>query len=139
MLRSELDALPLKEATDLPYASTTHIVDQYEFMNPVMHACGHDMHLTCLLAASDLLHAARLDWQATLIVLFQPNEEHTDGTQAILDDDLYSKVQVPDLVLGQHTVPLREGAIEIRPEPVLVAADTFHIRINFKVERSVNP
>ena len=139
MLRSELDALPLKEATGLPYASTTHMVDQYGFMNPVMHACGHDMHLICLLAASHLLHAARSDWRGTLIVLFQPNEEHTGGAQAMLDDDLYGKVPVPDLVLGQHSVPLREGTIKIRPGPVLVAADTFHTRINSKIERSVNP
>ena len=55
------------------------MTDQYGVQRPVMHACGHDMHLTCLLATLELMHSSRSRWSGTLIVLFQPNEEHTGG------------------------------------------------------------
>ena len=139
LLRSELDALPIKEATGLPYASTARMADQYGFENPVMHACGHELHMSCLLAASDLLSTARSQWQGTLVVLFQPNEEHTGGAQAMLDAGLYDRIPIPDIFLAQHPVPLKEGTINIRPGPVLTAADTFHVRIDSKDEQSVNP
>ena len=139
MLRAELDALPIQEATNLPYASTKHMIDQYGIDRPVMHACGHDMHLTCLLAASELMHSSRSHWNGTLIVLFQPTEEHTGGAQAMLDDGLYDKVKVPDIVLGQHSMPIRTGRVNVRSGPILSAADTVKIRIDSTSETSVNP
>ena len=90
------------------------MIDQYGIDRPVMHACGHDMHLTCLPAASELMHSSRSHWSGTLIVLFQPNEEHTGGAQAMLDDGLYDKVKVPDIVLGQHSMPMRTGRVNVR-------------------------
>ncbi|KAL8831646.1 MAG: hypothetical protein Q9170_005200 [Blastenia crenularia] len=121
------------------YASTKHMIDQYGMRRPVMHACGHDKHLTCLLAASELMHSSRSHWSGTLIALFQPNEEHTGGAQAMLDGGLYDKVKVPDIVLGQHSMPMRTGRVNIRSGPILSAADIVKIRIDSTSGTSVNP
>lgn len=139
LLRAELDGLPIKEATGLPYASTNVMFDQYGFERPVMHACGHDMHLTCLLGAAHWLQNAKDSWNGTLLVLFQPNEEHTGGAQAMIDDGLYEKVPIPDIVLGQHSNPIRSGKVNMRPGVILVAADTFRIRIFGSAENALNP
>lgn len=139
LLRAKLDALPIKEQTDLPYASEEVMVDQYGFECPVMHACGHDIHLTCLLGAANSSKSAQEQWKGTLMVLFQPNEEHTGGAQAMVDDGLYDKVLVPDIVLGQHSIPMRSGKIDIRPGAILVAADIVRVRIHGPAQKTLNP
>ena len=73
------------------------------------------------------------------MVLFQPNEEHTGGAQTMVDDGLYDKVPVPDMVLGQHSIPIQSGRINIRPGMILVAADTVRIRIFGPGEEILNP
>ena len=90
MLRADMDGLPILEATNLPYASKVTMEDVEGIVRPVMHACGHDMHMTCLLAAAEAL--ARLKdkaWLGTLVVLFQPAEERGTGAKAMVDDGLY--------------------------------------------------
>jgi len=90
MLRADMDGLPILEATNLPYASKVTMEDAEGIVRPVMHACGHDMHMTCLLAAAEVL--ARLKdkaWLGTLVVLFQPAEERGTGAKAMVDDGLY--------------------------------------------------
>lgn len=79
LLRADIDALPVLERTGLPYASKARAVDNDGVEKPVMHACGHDMHITSMLAAAELLHKAQEKWKGTLIVLFQPNEERGAG------------------------------------------------------------
>ncbi|MCJ1430726.1 hypothetical protein MMC27_000076 [Xylographa pallens] len=130
LIRSELDALPVCEKTELSYASKVRMQDAWGAERPVMHACAHDMHATCLLAASTLLHSAQDLWSGTLLILFQPNEEYLGGAQAMIDDGLYDKVPVPDLVLGQHVVPLESGTLAFSTGPVLAAADSVDIRVN---------
>ena len=66
-----------------------------------MHACGHDMHITCLLAAADKLAGIKSAWKGTLILLFQPNEERAAGANAMVADGLYKKIPTPDFVFGQ--------------------------------------
>jgi amidohydrolase len=88
MLRADMDALPVKEDTGLPYASTVTATDPDGNETPVMHACGHDMHVTWLSGATALLAAAKDAWYGTLMAVFQPAEEVAAGAQAMIDDGL---------------------------------------------------
>lgn len=129
LLRADMDALPIKEQTGLSYASTTETVDTNGEQQPVMHACGHDTHVSCMMAASMLLAKAKEKWHGTLIILFQPDEEHGAGARAMLDDHLYDKIPKPDLVLGQHLVPSKAGVVLIRPGFFMASADTLKVTI----------
>jgi amidohydrolase len=129
LLRADMDALPVKELTGLPYASSVTMRDSDGNEKPVMHACGHDMHMTCLLAAAELLVKIKHEWSGTLIVVFQPNEERGGGAQAMVDDGLYSKIPMPDYVLGQHVMRMRAGSIGSRPGTIMAAADSCKITL----------
>ncbi len=82
-----------------------------------MHACGHDMHVTCLLGAAAELAAARDAWRGTLLLVFQPAEEVGEGAQAMIDDGLFERFPVPDIVLGQHVMPLPAGVLGVTAAP----------------------
>ncbi|KUM64406.1 hypothetical protein ACN42_g2681 [Penicillium freii] len=129
LLRSELDALPLEENTGLPYASKVEQVDADGIKKGVMHACAHDMHMTCLLGAAALLHDARKFWSGTVIVLFQPNEERLLSAKAMVDDRLFSKIPLPSVCLAQHCVPTKSGTIAVRPGRVLGYLDSLNVRV----------
>ncbi|KAJ5112609.1 hypothetical protein N7532_000654 [Penicillium argentinense] len=129
LLRADMDALPVKELTGLPYASSITMSDAEGNEKPVMHACGHDMHITCLLAAAETLIKVQDAWCGTLIILFQPDEERGGGAQAMVDDGLYSKIPVPDFVLGQHVVRMKAGSIGSRPGAIMAACDSMKITV----------
>jgi amidohydrolase len=129
LLRADMDALPVEELTGLPYASTARMRDADGVEKPVMHACGHDMHMTCLLAAAETMVRTRDSWSGTLIVLFQPNEERGAGAQAMVDDGLYEKIPKPDLVFGQHVMRLRAGTIGSRPGTIMAACDSMKVTV----------
>ncbi|WP_329119753.1 amidohydrolase [Streptomyces sp. NBC_01465] len=120
LLRADFDALPMEERTGLPYASTAA---------GVMHACGHDMHVTCLLGALELLAGARDAWSGTVVAVFQPAEELGEGARAMVEDGLFETVGVPDVVLGQHVAPVPAGVIGCRPGPAMAGGDTLHVRM----------
>ena len=109
MLRADMDALPVKEATGLPYASTATATDPDGHEVPVMHACGHDMHVTWLAGATALLAGARDAWHGTVLAVFQPAEETAQGAQAMIDDGLFDRFPKPEVILGQHVMPAPAG------------------------------
>jgi amidohydrolase len=139
MLRAEMDGLPVREQTHLPYASTSFQNDEFGVLRPTMHACGHDMHVAALMAASTLLNSAKHLWNGTVIALFQPNEERTGGAQAMVDDGLYTKVPRPDVLLGQHIEPFKAGEVRIRSGDLLVHADSIDIRVFGAPGPKMNP
>lgn len=127
LLRADMDALPVKEDTGLPYASTVRATDHLGYEVPVMHACGHDVHVTCLLGAAQALASSKSAWQGTLLLVFQPAEELGQGAQAMIDDGLYQRFGVPVVVLGQHVAPLPAGMIGLRAGPSFAGSDTLHV------------
>ncbi|MEO6430245.1 MAG: M20/M25/M40 family metallo-hydrolase, partial [Nitrosospira sp.] len=104
MLRADMDALPIEEMTGLPYASKAKATNREGKTVPVMHACGHDMHVAWLVGATTLLAQARDTWRGTLMAIFQPAEETAEGAQAMIDDGLFNRFPKPDVVLGQHVM-----------------------------------
>ena len=132
LLRADMDGLPVLEQTGLPYASTVHAMDARGADVPVMHACGHDMHVTCLLGAAAELAAARDDWHGTLLLVFQPAEEQGKGAQAMIDDGLYTRFPVPDIVLGQHVMPLPAGVLGVHGGPAMAGADALQVVLHGK-------
>jgi hippurate hydrolase len=129
LLRADMDALPVQEATGLEYASTVRTTDDDGRDVPVMHACGHDVHVTALLGAAQLLAGGREHWSGTLVALFQPAEETADGARAMVGDDLKSKVPPIDVALAQHVFPLPAGTVGVHSGPFLASADSMRITV----------
>ncbi|WP_068189751.1 amidohydrolase [Mycobacterium sp. UM_CSW] len=129
LLRADMDALPVREDTGLPYASTVTTTDTDGNDVPVMHACGHDAHVACLLGAAALLASARAQWQGTAIALFQPAEEVGDGARGMVDDELARLVGRVDVALAQHVLPFPAGQVRTRAGPVLASADSMRVTV----------
>jgi len=129
MLRADMDALPVAEATGLPYASKATATDREGKSVPVMHACGHDMHTTCLAGAAALLAQVRDTWQGTVMAVFQPAEETAEGAQAMIDDGLFERFPKPNVVLGQHVMVGPAGSIGGRTGVITSAGNSFEIRL----------
>ena len=129
MLRADMDALPIKEATGLPYASTVTGTDPSGKTVPVAHSCGHDMHVACLIGATNLFAKSRDSWHGTLMAVFQPGEETAQGAQAMIDDNLFKRFVKPNVVLGQHVMSLPSGHLDWRTGVVTSAADSLQIRM----------
>lgn len=128
MLRADMDALPIQEATGLSYASKVTATDADGKSVPVGHMCGHDMHVTWLTGAAVLLAQARDHWRGTLMVVFQPGEETAQGAQAMIDDNLLARFPRPVVVLGQHVMLGAAGDIAGSAGPITSAADSLQIR-----------
>ncbi|MFV8176056.1 amidohydrolase [Mycolicibacterium peregrinum] len=120
LMRADMDALPVTEATGLPYASAH---------DGVMHACGHDVHVTCLLGAAELFAQASDHWRGTMIAIFQPAEEVGDGARGMAEDGLADLVGPIDVALAQHVFPAPAGQVRTRSGPVLSAADSMRITV----------
>ncbi|WP_404437074.1 amidohydrolase [Microbacterium aerolatum] len=128
--RADMDGLPVEELTGLPYASTATGVDPAGNTVPIMHACGHDMHVTAMIGAVERLVSERDSWSGTLVVLIQPAEEYGAGARAMLDAGILGRYPRPDIVLGQHVTPLPAGAIGVRPGPQMAAADGITVTLH---------
>ncbi len=129
MLRADMDALPVREDTGLPYASSVTATDQDGNETPVMHACGHDMHVVWLLGAAARFAANRDTWRGTLMAVFQPGEETAEGAQAMIDDGLFDRFAKPDVILGQHVMGFPAGQVFSKPGVITSAADSLQIRM----------
>ena len=134
LLRADFDALPVEERTGLEYASKKRMKDADGVEKPVMHACGHDMHISSLLAAAELLVSAKDSWSGTLLLAFQPAEERGTGAQAMVDDGMYDphkhNVPIPDICLGGHVVPWRSGVLGTRRGLVATSADSMRVTLH---------
>ncbi|UXA12511.1 amidohydrolase [Mycobacterium sp. SMC-8] len=129
LLRADMDALPVLEETRLPYASTVSSRDDHGHEVPVMHACGHDVHVAALLGAARLLAEGRAHWQGTVVALFQPAEETGDGAQRMVDDGLAELLPQVDVALGQHVLPLPAGMVGVHEGPFLASADSMRVTV----------
>jgi hippurate hydrolase len=129
LLRADFDALPVTEQTGLPYASTATGIDADGSTVGVMHACGHDLHVSCLLGALDLLAGARTDWTGTVVAVFQPAEETGVGAAAMVDDGFFDRFPRPDVVLGQHVAPMAAGILGGHAGPAFAALDSLVVRV----------
>ncbi|AWL41792.1 MULTISPECIES: M20 family metallopeptidase [unclassified Streptomyces] len=130
MARADMDALPVRERTGLPYASTVTYTDEDGTEQPVTHACGHDVHVTSLIGCAQLMSRARDAWKGTFVALFQPSEENGDGAEAMIDDGLTSKAPRPDVVLAQHVLPYPAGYVGTRTGSFLAAADSLRVTVH---------
>src|SRR5215471_10817892 len=122
MLRADMDALPVAEATGLPYASKMTAADREGKTVSVSHLCGHDLHVTWLVGATRLLAEARTTWRGTVMAVFQPGEETAEGAQAMLDDGLFEHFPKPDVILGQHVMVGPAGTVAGRAGAITSAA-----------------
>ncbi|HET9526093.1 MAG TPA: amidohydrolase [Pyrinomonadaceae bacterium] len=130
LVRTELDALPVEEKTGVPYASTVRAKNDAGVEVGVMHACGHDIHMTSLLATAKILSELKLRWQGTLILLGQPSEETGDGARALLRDNLYTRFPQPDFAIALHDKPeLETGKIGYTPGYAMASATSIDIKI----------
>ncbi|WP_202819087.1 amidohydrolase [Actinosynnema sp. ALI-1.44] len=121
MLRADMDALPIEEQTGLSYTSK---------VPGVMHACGHDMHVTCLVGAAEKLLADKDSWTGTLMLVCQPAEETTTGARAMVADGLFERFGKPDIVLGQHVCPLPAGMLGYGTGPVMAGSDSVRVTLH---------
>ncbi|HEX9038062.1 MAG TPA: M20 family metallopeptidase [Ktedonobacterales bacterium] len=129
LLRADMDALPVKEATGLPYASVVTDTDSAGKTVPVAHACGHDMHVTCLVGAAALLARTRDTWRGSVLAVFQPAEETGQGAKAMVADGLMERFPKPVVALGQHVMVAPAGNIGWRAGVITSAADSMEIHL----------
>lgn len=129
LFRADIDALPVKEETGLDFASQEVGIARDGSHTAVMHACGHDMHMTAGLGLATLMAKTTEAWSGTFIALFQPSEELASGAQAMIDDGLADLIPTPDVCFGQHVVPGPAGQVMTMPGPALAGCDTITIDI----------
>ncbi|MCA8943525.1 MAG: amidohydrolase [Planctomycetes bacterium] len=130
MLRADMDALPVGERTSLPYASKLRRVFADGRVEGVMHACGHDMHMTVLVGTIDYLAQHRDEWRGTLLAIGQPAEERGAGARAMLEDGLFERFPLPDFALALHVSPdLPTGTVGYRSGPMMANVDSVDITV----------
>jgi len=140
MLRTELDALPVEEKTGLSYASKVTATDAAGRAVPVMHACGHDIHMTSWVATATLLSRGKDRWRGTVVMVGQPAEETISGAKAMIADGLFKRVPKPDFVLAVHdAADIPAGKVEIVPGYAAANSDAIDLTIYGKGAHGAHP
>src|SRR5436190_19053521 len=130
LIRADMDALPVTEETGLPFASKVRAVARSGVETGVMHACGHDTHITTWLATGRRLAAMKDQWSGTLVMILQPGEETGEGAKAMLDDGLYTRFPKPDVLLAFHdSASLPAGVIGVARGYALANVDSVDIDV----------
>jgi amidohydrolase len=130
LVRADMDALPIEEATGLPYASEVTTKDEAGMEVGVMHACGHDVHMTVWTGTARQLAERKDEWSGTLLFIGQPAEERAGGAKAMLEDGLYERFPVPDHALALHvSANLEAGTVGYCPEYALANVDMMDITV----------
>ncbi len=133
LVRSDLDALPVTEATGLPYASKATAAGGDGNPVGVMHACGHDMHMTCLVGVARWLGSHKEAWSGTAVLIGQPAEETIGGARAMLDDGLYSRFPKPDFALALHVAhDLATGSVGYCSGPAMAGSTSVDVLVRGK-------
>jgi len=128
LLRTDMDALPVEEKTGVDYASHVQSVNADGQPTGVMHACGHDIHMTALLGTARELAARKNQWHGTAMLIGQPSEETIDGARAMLADRLYERFGKPDYVLGEHDdSSIAAGNVAIKDGPLLASSTSVDV------------
>ena len=140
MLRTELDALPVEEKTGLPYASKVHVKDDSGRDVPVMHACGHDLHMAALVGTADLMAHSKATWHGTLMLIGQPAEEGNSGARRMIDDGLFVRFPKPTVGVALHVGNnLPAGQVGITPGIYNTNSDAIRIMIYGKGGHGAQP
>lgn len=130
LVRSDLDGLPVKEQTGLSYASKVVTKDDAGKEVPVMHACGHDIHITCLVGVARVLSQIKNQWHGTLVLIGQPAEERGGGAKAMLKDGLFTRFPKPDFCLALHdSADLPAGKVSYTPGFAMANVDSVDITV----------
>ncbi|MFF2244350.1 amidohydrolase [Arthrobacter sp. NPDC058130] len=137
--RADIDGLPIKEETGLDFASqaTGALADGTQV--PVMHGCGHDMHITAALTAAALLAGATDAWSGTLVFLFQPGEETAAGAQSMVDDGLWNRAPKPEVIYGQHVMPSLAGTVSISRGTAMAMATSWKVTVRGRQAHGSQP
>ncbi|MES2835126.1 MAG: amidohydrolase [Pseudomonadota bacterium] len=130
MLRADMDGLPLRENSGLPYASSVIQTDTDGTEKPVMHACGHDVHVTALIGTARQMMARRDSWSGTLVLIAQPAEERIGGARAMVADGLYTRFPKPDYAVAFHVkAQLPAGMVEVPLTIAYSSSDSVDITV----------
>lgn len=131
MLRADIDGLPVKEDTGLPYISKAMQVDIDGKEKPVMHACGHDVHITSLIGTARQMAARKDKWSGTLVLIGQPAEERISGARAMMEDGLYTRFPKPDYALAFHvSAQAPTGYLAVPLGAAYSSSDSVDIRVH---------
>jgi hippurate hydrolase len=130
MIRTDMDALPVTEATGLPYASKVTTTDDDGSTVGVMHACGHDVHMTCLVGTARLLAELRSTWKGTVMFVCQPAEERVGGAEVMIKEGLFERFPKPDYALALHCdSTMQTGRVGFTPGYILANVDSIDITV----------